>query len=64
VDATVANGEFVSGRLFRKLGHAIEMNEEGDKDLVCGWTIVGGGRIRGRLRARCGHQIKDKGEKR
>jgi len=39
VDVTAVNDEFVSCRLFRELGHAIEINEEGDKDLVGGWTI-------------------------
>jgi hypothetical protein len=31
VDVTAVNDEFVSGRLFRELGHAIKMNKEGDR---------------------------------
>ena len=40
MDVTAVNNEFISGRLLRELGHAIEINEEGDKDLVGGWTIL------------------------
>jgi hypothetical protein len=40
VDVTAIDDEFVAGRLFRELGHAIEINEEGDEDLVGGWTIL------------------------
>lgn len=40
MDVTAVNDEFVSGGLFCELGHAIEINEEGDKDLVCCWTIL------------------------
>jgi hypothetical protein len=39
VDITAVYDEFVAGRFFRKLGHAIEINEERDKNLVGGWTI-------------------------
>ena len=40
MDVTAVNNEFISGRLLRELGHAIEINEEGDEDLVGGWTIL------------------------
>jgi hypothetical protein len=40
MDVTAVNDEFVSGGLLCELGHAIEINEKGDKDLVCGWTIL------------------------
>jgi len=40
VDVTAVDDEFVPGRLFRELGHAIEIDEEGDKDLIGGWTIL------------------------
>lgn len=39
MDVTAVYDEFVAGRLFRELGHAIEINEERDKNLVGGWTI-------------------------
>jgi hypothetical protein len=40
VDVTAVNDEFDAGRFFRKLGHAIEINKEGDEDLVRGWAIL------------------------
>jgi hypothetical protein len=40
VDVTTVYDEFVAGRLLRELGHAIEINEKGDEDLVGGWTIL------------------------
>ena len=39
VDIIVVYDKFVAGQFFRKLGHAIEINEERDKNLVGGWTI-------------------------
>ena len=40
MDVTAVNDESLSAALIRELGHAIEINEEGDKDLVGGWTIL------------------------
>jgi len=40
MDVTAVNDELVAGRLFRELGHAIEINEERDENLIGGWTIL------------------------
>ena len=40
MDVTAVNDEFDAGRLFREFGHAIEINEEGDEDLVGSWTVL------------------------
>lgn len=39
MDVTAVYDEFVAGGFFCELGHAIEINEERDENLVGGWTV-------------------------
>lgn len=39
MDVTAVYDEFVAGRFFRELSHAIEIDEERDENLVGGGTV-------------------------